>query len=250
MIDETKRPEGCTCNEIHKLNKNVCAECWAKGYRYDAPHYKRVWWNREVVRTIKIIHDEDAENPREEWDNFGTMVCLHSRYSLGDKDGYETLQEAVYSHKNYKEWWHDENNPNAYDEQELSHWVEIAERLGMIVLPLYLYDHSGITMNTTGFSCRWDSGQVGIIFITREDIRKEFQVKRVSKKLIESVKEILVAQVETYDKWLTGDIWGFQRFEDGEEVDSCWGFYGSDPKENGMLDHWPKEFHNIEPEIN
>ena len=29
-----------------------------------------------------------------------------------------------------------------------------------IVQPLYLYDHGGITMNTTGFSCSWDSGQV------------------------------------------------------------------------------------------
>ena len=32
---------------------------------------------------------------------------------------------------------------------------------GFVFLPLYLFDHSGITMNTSGFSCPWDSGQVG-----------------------------------------------------------------------------------------
>ena len=38
-----------------------------------------------------------------------------------------------------------------------------------LMLPLYLYDHSGITMNTTGFSCPWDSGQVGWIYAFKED---------------------------------------------------------------------------------
>ena len=41
-------------------------------------------------------------------------------------------------------------------------------------LPLYLYDHSGITMNTGGFSCSWDSGQMGWIYATKEDIQKEY----------------------------------------------------------------------------
>lgn len=37
------------------------------------------------------------------------------------------------------------------------------------ILPLYLYDHSGITMSTTSFNDRWDSGQVGYIYASRED---------------------------------------------------------------------------------
>ena len=40
---------------------------------------------------------------------------------------------------------------------------------GMVILPLYLYDHSGITMNTCGFSCPWDSGQVGWIYASAMD---------------------------------------------------------------------------------
>lgn len=44
-----------------------------------------------------------------------------------------------------------------------------------------------------------------------------------------------------YDQYLRGDVWGFRLFEidgdDWEEVDSCWGFYGNDPRLNGMLDN-------------
>lgn len=41
------------------------------------------------------------------------------------------------------------------------------------ILPLYLYDHSGTIMNTTGFSCPWDSGQVGWIFCSHKRMKEE-----------------------------------------------------------------------------
>ena len=36
------------------------------------------------------------------------------------------------------------------------------------ILPLYLYDHSGITMNTTGFLEAWDTSKVGCICMTKK----------------------------------------------------------------------------------
>jgi hypothetical protein len=101
-----------------------------------------------------------------------------------------------------------------------------------VILPLFLYDHSGITMNTTGFNCRWDSGQVGFIFISKAKALKEFGGKIITKKLRERLETYLKNEVETYDQYLTGDVWGVQVFEDGEEVDSCWGFYGYDYAES------------------
>ena len=148
---------------------------------------------------ITIDYDDSPESPRE-WDNLGTMVCWHSRYNLGDSHSFD-------------------------DPQEFLNTVEPND----IVLPLYLYDHSGITMSTTGFSCPWDSGQVGYIHITAEKIREEYSVKRVSKKLKERVTNYLVGEVETYDQYLTGDVYGYtvEHKKSGEE-DSCWGFYGID----------------------
>ena len=149
--------------------------------------------------TVKIEHDDCLESPRE-WDNLGTMACFHRRYNLGDEHdlSIEEVQE-IYASDKY------------------------------ISLPLYLYDHSGITMNTTGFSCPWDSGQVGIIFVSKEDVRKEWSVKRISKKLEAKILDNLRGEVETYDQYLTGDVWGYViEDEDGEHIDSCWGFYGQE----------------------
>jgi len=43
------------------------------------------------------------------------------------------------------------------------------EALGKyVILPLYLYDHGGITMSTGAFSCPWDSGQVGWIYAPKK----------------------------------------------------------------------------------
>ena len=150
---------------------------------------------------ITIEQDNNPDSPRE-WDNLGTMVCAHRRYHLGDEqfDGHY------------------------YDGGPLK---EFLNRKDILWLPLYLYDHSGITMNTTGFSCPWDSGMVGFIYVTKEDVLKEFKHKIVDKKLKDHVYKILKGEVETYDQYLTGDVYGYIITDpDGNETDSCWGFYG------------------------
>jgi hypothetical protein len=104
-------------------------------------------------------------------------------------------------------------------------------------------------MNTTGFSCGWDSGQIGWIYVTLEDVRKEWGKKRVSQKLRKRIVESLTLEVGEYDAYLTGDAYGFNlkelEWEDGEDeataeetvIDSCLGFYGSDYRTNGIIHH-------------
>jgi hypothetical protein len=159
------------------------------------------------VRVV-IEQDNDPQESPREWDNLGVMVCFHRRYALGDETD---LKESMF------EGW---------DELE-QHLVK--EEGAAVILPLYLYDHSGITMNTTGFSCGWDSGQVGFIYATRKAILAEHNQQRLTKKLREKVEERLCAEVKVYDQYLTGDVWGYRVLDDdGEEVDSCWGMYGHD----------------------
>lgn len=148
--------------------------------------------------TIKVMQDSGAESPR--WDGcYSTqMICFHNSYPLGDKHKFESPKEVERHIKKTK----------------------------AIALPLYLYDHSGITMNTTGFNCRWDSRQVGMIYIEREKILKEFKVKRLTKNLIKEIKARLIAEVETYDCYLRGEVYGYTIEQNGNELDSCWGYYG------------------------
>lgn len=139
---------------------------------------------------VKIINDDNFESPRD-WDNVGTIVCWHSRYNLGDEQPRETPEE-----------YRDEYVPDT-----------------ALTLPLYLYDHSGITMRTSPFSCPWDSGQVGFIYAPKgfEGMTDEMILK------------CLETEVKTYDQYLTGDVWGYQIDAPEEDcIESCWGFYGED----------------------
>jgi hypothetical protein len=126
--------------------------------------------------------------------------------------------------------------------------LQIDERLslvngieGMVILPLYLYDHSGITMNTYGFSCPWDSGMLGWITCEKKDILETYG--SLSPKTIEQAKSCLQAEVEEYDHYLRGDCYGYQITDEyGEEVDSCWGFIGDlDDVKKWMQEQAPTE---------
>ena len=170
---------------------------------------------KEIYRgyQIEIHYDEGGESPRE-WDNLGIMICFHSKYNLGDEGKI---------------------NINI---KEFGGWPELEEYIckeykPILILPLYLYDHSGITMNTTGYSCSWDSGQVGYIIVTRGSVRKRMGWKRITEKRKKKLEENLIREVETYDQYLRGDVYGYNIPEIG---DRCYGFYGDDFEANGLMD--------------
>ena len=204
--------------------------------------------------TISIYYDEDAQSPRD-WDNLGTMVCWHRRYDIGDEQPRQSLpvylarlvndlyRDDYKAHRLYRE--SDECWDDLYAMSES--WIEHrwhhddAERLlnaispKAVILPLYLYDHGGITMNTTGFHCPWDSGQVGFIYASAESVRHEYGAKRVSQKLREKVEGTLRAEVAAYDDYLRGNVYGYVIEKGGEKIDTCWGFLG-DYEENCLIE--------------
>jgi len=184
---------------------------------------------------LEIIADSDVESPRS-WCNLGTMVCQHSRYNLGDDNGMAAAIEVIRSH--YAESFLD-----GFDLSNPRTVLELLEKSDQaIILPLYLYDHSGITMSTTPFSCPWDSGQVGYIFVAKKKARAEYGWSRLTRARVVKVEKCLIGEVQVYDQYLQGDVWGYQALQDDEVVDSCWGFYGSDPNANGIAEHVPEKF--------
>lgn len=159
---------------------------------------------------LTIFREDDPENPREWSDSMGTMACSHSRYNLGDDKA--SIDDVPH------------NDDTA------------------VILPLYLYDHSGITMSTKPFSCPWDSGQVGYIYTTMDNAKKWLGTD-VS---VERIIEVLKSEVETYDTYLCGDIYGYH-VEEGvgcshcgnmewESIDSCGMFFGYNHEASGLID--------------
>lgn len=147
------------------------------------------------------------QNPRDD-ENLGTMVCFHKRYNLGDEHNYDK--------DDYRSW------------DELKNDIVKTEKVG-VILPLYLYDHGGLAINTTGFSCAWDSGQIGFIFVSKEKIRNEYGYKKLTPKVKDIVENFLKGEVEAYNKYLSGEVYGYKVYkveeDDDVELDSCWGFY-------------------------
>ena len=182
----------------------------------------------ENKKRIRIVRDETPMDPRREFDSIGTMVCFHKRYNLGDKTGLSG--------------------------GDFSGWGELEaflakDRGAVVILPVYMYDHSGITIQTTPFSCPWDSGQIGFIYAT-EEAAKDAWPSLSGEALLKAVKDCLVGEVELYDSYLRGAVYGYvveefvtlchedESWAGGiwQELDSCWGYYGDDWKTNGIKD--------------
>ncbi len=195
-----------------------------------------------VQRRVTIHPDEGQDSPRD-WSNVGTMVCWHNRYNLGDEQEEGDSQEWL---RNLAGERVDAPDPDLIPNEH----VQRILNKHFIILSLYLYDHSGITMSTSSFSCPWDSGQVGWIYCTKEKGIEECGTE-------EKARECLEAEVYVYDQYLRGDMYSFL-CEEGtvcdkgevhwEVVESCSVFYGSNVEENGMFDVMPEEFHELAKE--
>lgn len=147
---------------------------------------------------IEIHYDDNAENPNDAMEMFGHLISWHSRYAIGEKHDYAGPDEL---------------------------YAEI--KPSDVVLPVYLYDHSGLRLSTGSFNDPWDSGQIGYIVAWADDIRRNYGVKRISKRIREKVINALAAEVEIWDAYLSGEVYGYVVLDNnGEHVDSCWGFYG------------------------
>jgi hypothetical protein len=178
----------------------------------------------------------DLFDPRDNT-NLGVMVCSHKRYNLGDhRDPLVQRQEPKLL--------------EAYEEGGPKAVADYAKRIlgAYVVLPLYLIDHSGLSMRAgRDFSDvdpgNWDSGLVGFIFDTPKG-RDETGVEGAD------VEQALRAEVTEYDRWLQGDVWCYviERLvtcshgdTHAEIVDACGGYIGHEYATQAALEAFTHE---------
>lgn len=157
---------------------------------------------------IKIYQDSDTINPMEDWDGWANFRCFHRDYSLSNTEEFEYPEDLV----------------------------EYLKKGEAIHLPLFLYDHSGISISANGdiypFNDRWDAGQVGFVYEKISDLKKEFGWKIITKKRRQKIIDRMLSEVSIFDDYLRGNVYGF----DVEDVGSCWGFYGYEHEKSGLLE--------------
>lgn len=216
-----------------------------------------------IERRVLIKPDNNDHGGSRSWDNLGVMYCFHTRYNLGDEQ--PAGRSAVWLREFAAELV-DGDAEQIPDE----HLKRILDKHALM-MPLYLYDHSGLSISTSGFSCPWDSGQVGVIVCTLKKAIENWSMDPDSTwkselpdwpdhsktiTLAQATERVLQGEVKTYDMDLTGQVYGYiieQRevttspvtgarlTGSWEHVDSCWGFYGRDVEESGMIEHMPDE---------
>lgn len=172
---------------------------------------------KSIVEYRYRVEVEDCPGSPRDWDNLSVFYCFHNRYtSLGDK--------------------------HSIDRKKYDSWEELAEyefEKDDVIVPLYLLDHSGITLSTTPFGCLWDSGRVGFAVVSKERIISEYGVYNDDSK--DKALARIDSEIETYNQYLCGDVytifidkqcgccgsWGL--------VDSCGGFYGYECAESEAI---------------
>jgi hypothetical protein len=162
----------------------------------------------EEIYTLEVCIDPNPEDPRDD-KNVGIMICFNKNYTIGDK---HSLKLKDFSSLN-----------------SIKEFLIETEK-AIMVLPIYLLDHSGLTITTNSEkfkSCDsngWDWGQIGYIYTTQERL-KEFHIHDTTD---EKIKQILNDEVSHYNKYLKCDYYGYILYKNGESEDSCWGFDDKD----------------------
>lgn len=199
------------------------------------------------MNKLRIIYDSNCESPREDEGKIGTIAYKSRNYKLGEEvisDPIDWLAEKIGWSLSRVYKLAKKNNWRYYSD-EVKNYLEVIFFEKFIALPVYKYEHSGISIATSPFGCRWDSGQVGYIYTTKAVIKDIMCLSKVTKKDIEKAIASMEAEIKYFNEYIQGENFGFiVEDEDENELESCWGFIGDDFEKNGMIDNidWEEYF--------
>lgn len=160
--------------------------------------------------TINVDYDPSPESPRE-WDDLSTIYSNSRRYDFDGHSIEELIQEV---------------GGNIYD--DVIPWDLIAKKY--YYRKVWMYDHSGVTVRTADENpwgsgwMAWDSGLAGVIVVGKKAAKKEWATDTKAR-----TEKWLDGEIENLDTYCRGEIYGYEVLDaDGNEIDSCWGFYDLD----------------------
>ena len=106
-----------------------------------------------------------------------------------------------------------------------------------ILKPVYAYIHSGMTISTSPFSCPWDSGQLGFAIVTKDELRKQYGIKRITKKYIDRASKVIDGEVKELDRYIRGEVYSVSIYDGDEYVDGCSGYYDLEQAKSEIPDY-------------
>ena len=190
------------------------------------------YYGKDYVLTVLLEHKKingnyvriehvDANSPRE-YQDLTVLELYHRRYDL--------CNESKHTTDDFSSW------------SDLNNLINKENKIA-VILAVHMYDHSGTAFSTTPFDCKFDSGTVGFIYITKEKVQELYGKKNLTKNLIEKATDFLNAEIKEYTSWCNGETYTYSvynnKFEQKEELyaDCIYGF--------SELQNYLKEAHDI-----
>lgn len=244
------RKDGSVSDELIRLVRDHCSE---------AEVIDAALGEESKLKTIRLIKDTDPE--AEEDDYILQMWCeWRSAFNRGLahwEDDYFIKKEYAFDY--------------IIDMLTVSHCVELL-RPHMEILPLSIYEHTGITMNIGAPTDDFDAGYAGFIYVTKKEAFDNWFVTEEGWR--EIADKHMALSVETYADFLEGDVyecvvydsvdypaevhhevatnaetgeitsdrvWKTDAHTEWEEDEEGWcgGYFGYDHEKNGLLGELP-----------
>lgn len=143
--------------------------------------------------TIEYHYDQDAESPRE----FpGCSLVMRARGWDFPNDGEVDFSENIKD--------------------------QLIELGALHIMPVYMLDHSGISLSVRDFADPWDSGQVGFAYVTRQNWEDTQGTPWTgSDENRAQAASLCEADVELYSQYVNGECFYVRVLDtDGEEMET------------------------------
>lgn len=151
--------------------------------------------------TLLINRNENPSSPREYF-RVWTWVSNYRNFN-GDEDADTSILDFYF--KNRTE--------------------EIYQDKDIIIVPVYAYIHSGISLSTKRFNDKWDNGIFAVAYIKKSENPERFDV--ISKELSIGINDLSL-EVSQMQDYLNGEVYSVERLdnESQESLDYCDDIYG------------------------
>lgn len=180
--------------------------------------------------TARIYRDTDSECPYEAWDCFSTYAHIGDRSDkLGD--GWDELPTDCIDDED------DENYGDYVYSQDIEGLREFCQRKDVIAIPYKVGYYGEVNRS-------YADDAHGFVFATSAMIEKEYG--DLSQQSCQRALILLQGEFNTFQAWGSGDVYGYkivltedlEEDDDPDEIEegSCWGFYGDNYSESGLLD--------------
>ena len=173
-----------------------------------------LYYSEQDNMYYKVDPDEYSNSPRE-WDHDSTLITFERDYESPDKNQFNDWDEML-KHFGIKE-------SSGKIHEDMDTLRENALKKGIVAMPVWKYDHSGLAYKCAerypfhdgrGNGFGWDGGIVGIIYEKR------------NRRPIDEVINGFKAELEDYTRYANGWVYEVATYDkSGELIDSIGGIY-------------------------